>query len=127
MSTRALATALAVTLSVCASSCADDTCDGATADALYLTVVDATTSQPVDATLSIMRDGMAISPECIQRHSTTSPCELWAAGYQLSGTFEIVVAAPSYVEASETINVAWTPCGPDSQSHQFALEPAPPP
>ncbi len=124
-----VAVTLAVGLAAGAAmaGCADDTCDGATADALYLTVVDATTAQPVDATLSLTRDGTHLTPECIQRHATASPCELWAAGYMTSGTFEIIVAAPGYVEARETVMVAWGACGPLSQSRTFALVASPPP
>ena len=111
----------ALALGICLAGCADNPCDGATVDALYMTVVDAATNDPVDATLSVTRDGARVVPECIQRHSSTSPCELWAAGYQLSGTFEIIVAAPGYVEARDTVTVAWTPCGPDSQTRRFPL------
>lgn len=123
MRSGALVAALAVALGVAAPGCADDTCDGATADALYMTVVDATTNEPVEATLSVMRDGMAVAPECLQRHATASPCELWSAGYQMSGTFDIAVAAPGYVEARQTVTVAWTPCGPDSQTLRIPLTP----
>ena len=42
----------------------------------------------------------------------------------LSGTFEIIVAAPGYAEARDTVMVAWTPCGPDSQTRRFPLTPS---
>jgi len=109
------------------AGCAGDECDGATADALYVTVVDAASGDYVDAVLAVTHDGASVSAECVQRHATASPCELWAMGYQQSGAFDVAIAAAGYVEGHETVDVAWGSCGPVSEMRRVELVRTPPP
>ena len=118
---RATIVASALLLSL-TTACADSTCDGATADAIYLVVVDADTASPIEATIQATRGDRSLDVTCIDRPYTSEPCERWAIGLGVTGEVIVEVAAEGYIPALATFDIASASCGPASQQRTIPLQ-----
>ena|SRR5688572_20756934 len=111
-------------LLVCAG-CADDRCEGAMADAIYVRVVDATTGEPIMATVSAMIGTDEVDVACSLEREEDDLCEVWAVGLLLAGRFDVTVESEGYAPFSETVEVLPGDCGPMSVMRRYELFPVP--
>ena len=95
------------------------------ADAIYVRVVDATTSEPIMATVTAMLGPDVVDVACSLEREDDGLCEVWAIGLLLAGRFDVRVEAEGYAPFSETVDVLPAECGPMSVMRRYELFPVP--
>jgi hypothetical protein len=95
------------------------------ADAIYVRVVDATTGEPIMATVTARLGTDEVDVACSLQREEDGLCEVWAVGLLLAGSFELTVEAEGYAPFAETVDVLPGDCGPMSVMRRYELFPVP--